>query len=219
VAAGALLTAWLVKDLAAKKASQIAQAAKDKLQRPGSSPTNPMFVSIVGSGSGGGTPGSPDTGDGKKGGKFGKLAGLGLGAAGGIAGSLAADALGRDTTAGKSADMLGMAATGAGMGAMFGPLGALAGGLIGGGYGAYKNFFDGPKMANGGIVTKPTVGMVGENEPEIVSPLRHIESLRTELETLNKQSAEMLKFMRDTAENTRRTTDATVALGGDLFKF
>jgi hypothetical protein len=115
--------------------------------------------------------------------------------------------------------MLGMAATGAGMGAMLGPLGALAGGLIGGGYGAYKNFFDGPKMANGGIVTKPTVGMVGENEPEIVSPLRHIESLRTELETLNKQSAEMLKFMRDTAENTRRTTDATVALGGDLFKF
>jgi hypothetical protein len=217
VAAGALLTAWLVKDLAVKKASDVAQAAKDKLQRPGSSPTNPLYAIIVGSGAG--SPGAPDTGDGKKGGKFGKLAGLGLGAAGGIAGSLAADALGRDTTAGKSADMLGMAATGAGMGAMFGPLGALAGGLIGGGYGAYKNFFDGPKMANGGIVTKPTVGMVGENEPEIVSPLRHIESLRTELETLNKQSAEMLKVMRDTAENTRRTTDATVALGGDLFKF
>jgi hypothetical protein len=219
IAAGALLTAWLVKDLAAKKASQIAQAAKDKLQRPGSSPTNPMFVSIVGGGGGGGGASAPDTGGGKTGSKFGKLGGVGLGLAGSIAGNLAADALGRDTTAGKSADMLGMAASGAGMGAMFGPLGALAGGLIGGGYGAYKNFFDGPKMANGGIVTKPTVGMVGENEPEIVSPLRHIESLRTELETLNKQSAEMLKFMRDTAENTRRTTDATVALGGDLFKF
>jgi hypothetical protein len=204
---------------AAKKASQIAQIAKDKLQRPGSSPTNPMFVSIVGGG-GGGTGGLYDLGnDGKKGGKFGKLGGVGLGLAGGIAGDLAADALGRDTTAGKTADVLGTAASWAGMGAMLGPWGALAGGVAGAGYGAYKNFFDGPKMANGGVVTQPTVGMVGENEPEIVSPLRHIESLRTELETLNKQSAEMLKFMRDTAENTRRTTDATVALSGDLFKF
>ena len=218
LAAGAALTAWLLKDLAVKKASEAAQAAKDKLQRPGSSPTNPMYVSVVGSVAGGGAPGAPDTG-GKKGGKFGKLGGLGLGMAGGIAGDLAADALGRDTTAGKTADVLGTAASWAGMGAMLGPWGALAGGVAGAGYGAYKNFFDGPKMANGGIVTKPTVGMVGENEPEIVSPLRHIESLRTELETLNKQSAEMLKFMRDTAENTRRTTDATVALGGDLFKF
>ena len=217
VIAGTALAAYLIKDLALKKAQDVAQIAKDKLQRPGSSPTNALYVKVVGSLPG--TGGTTDTGDGKKGGKFGKLGGLGLGMAGGLAGSLAADALGRDTTAGKSADVLGMAASGAGMGAMLGPWGALAGGLIGGGYGAYKNFFDGPKMANGGIVTKPTVGMVGENEPEIVSPLRHIESLRTELETLNKQSAEMLKFMRDTAENTRRTTDATVALGGDLFKF
>jgi hypothetical protein len=213
----AAFVAILAAATAAKKAQDIAQSTKDKVQTLGSSPTNALYVKVVGSVPG--TGGTTDTGDGKKGGKFGKLAGLGLGAAGGIAGSLAADALGRDTTAGKSADVLGMAATGAGMGAMLGPWGALAGGLIGGGYGAYKNFFDGPKMANGGIVTKPTVGMVGENEPEIVSPLRHIESLRTELETLNKQSAEMLKFMRDTAENTRRTTDATVALGGDLFKF
>jgi hypothetical protein len=213
----AAFVAILAAATAAKKAQDIAQAAKEKLQSPGSSIANPMYVKVVGSIADTGS--TTDTGDGKKGSKFGKLAGLGLGAAGGIAGSLAADALGRDTTAGKSADVLGMAATGAGMGAMLGPWGALAGGLIGGGYGAYKNFFDGPKMANGGVVTKPTVGMVGENEPEIVSPLRHIESLRTELETLNKQSAEMLKFMRDTAENTRRTTDATVALSGDLFKF
>jgi len=212
----ALLVAMLVKDAALRKAKEIAQSTKDKVQTLGSSPTNALYVKIVGS-----VPGvtGTDTSGGKTGGKFGKLGGLGLGMAGGLAGSMASEALGADTTAGKTADMLGMAATGAGMGAMLGPLGALAGGLIGGGYGAYKNFFDGPKMANGGIVTKPTVGMVGENEPEIVSPLRHIESLRTELETLNKQSAEMLKFMRDTAENTRRTTDATVALGGDLFKF
>lgn len=212
----AVLVAMLVKDAALRKAKEIAQSTKDKVQTLGSSPTNALYVKIVGS-----VPGvtGTDTGGGKTGGKFGKLGGLGLGMAGGLAGSMASEALGADTTAGKTADMLGMAATGAGMGAMLGPLGALAGGLIGGGYGAYKNFFDGPKMANGGIVTKPTVGMVGENEPEIVSPLRHIESLRTELETLNKQSAEMLKFMRDTAENTRRTTDATVALSGDLFKF
>jgi hypothetical protein len=221
LAVGALagFVALLTASTAAKKAQDIAQIAKDKLQTPGSSPTNPMYVVVVGGSAGGATPGTPDTGGGKKGGKFGRLGGVGLGLAGSIAGDLAADALGRDTTAGKGADMLGMAASGAGMGAMLGPWGALAGGLIGGGYGAYKNFFDGPKMANGGVVTKPTVGMVGENEPEIVSPLRHIESLRTELETLNKQSAEMLRFMRDTAENTRRNTDATVALGGDLFKF
>jgi hypothetical protein len=139
----ALLVAMLAKDAALRKAKELAQSTKDKLQRPGSSITNPMFVSIVGGGGGAGS--TPDTGGGKTGGKFGKLGGVGLGLAGSIAGNLAADALGRDTTAGKSADMLGMAASGAGMGAMFGPLGALAGGLIGGGYGAYKNFFDGPK--------------------------------------------------------------------------
>jgi hypothetical protein len=187
------------------------------LGKLGSSPTNPMFVKVIGSIT---APGS-SSGGGSKGGKgIGKLGGLGLGLAGGIAGDMAADALGRDTTAGKTADVLGTAASFAGMGAMLGPLGALAGGLAGAGYGAYKNFFsDAPKMANGGVVTQPTMVQAGEAGSEAIVPLHHLESLKTELQTLNNQTIEMLKHMRGIDDNTRRTFDATKSLKGDLFKF
>jgi hypothetical protein len=236
VAAGALLTAWLLKDMAAKKAKEAASAMKDKLQSPGSSIGKPLYVYVInnridkkgggtgagGGGSGGTGGGGPaDSGSGKKGGKgIGKLGGLGLGMVGGLAGDYAADALGRDTTAGKSADVLGTAASWAGMGAMLGPWGALAGGVAGAGYGAYKNFFsDTPKMANGGVVTQPTMVQAGEAGSEAIVPLYHLENLRTELRTLNTQSAEMLRYMKETADYTRQTVDAAKALNGDLFKF
>jgi len=163
--------------------------------------------------------GTPDTSDGKKGGKFGKLKGLGLGLAGGIAGDLAADYFGRDSTAGKTADTLGTAASWAGMGAMLGPMGALAGGVAGAGYGAYQNFFGEKKAADGAVVSNPTNITAGEAGPEIISPIKYFNNLQSELETLNKQTMEMIRYMKETAEYTRRTHDATKSLGGDLFKF
>ena len=51
--------------------------------------------------------------------------------------------------AGKAVSTLGMAATGAGMGMMFGPWGAAIGGLAGLGYGAWKNY----KAEDGGEVS------------------------------------------------------------------
>jgi len=166
---------------------------------------------------------------GGKGKGLGKIAkGVGLGVVGSVAGDYAADYFGRDTAAGKTSDILGTAAGWAGMGAVLGPMGALAGGLAGAGYGAYKNFFANdkqqqeqstPKMANGGIVTSRKDVTVAENEPEAILPLRHLETLRTELQTLNKQNAEILRYIRETADNTKNTVDATKALSGDLFRF
>jgi hypothetical protein len=49
--------------------------------------------------------------------------------------------------------------------------------------------------------------------------LKGLELLKTELQTLNKQSAEMLRYLRETAEYAKRNVDATSSLGGDLFKF
>jgi hypothetical protein len=113
-------------------------------------------------------------------------------------------------------------ATYGGMGAMLGPWGALAGAIGGGAYGLYKNWdklLGEKKMANGGIVTQPTNILAGEAGSEAIIPLRHLESLRTELETLNKQTAEMIRHIRETAENTKRTVDATKSLNRDLFNF
>ncbi len=231
------LTLWKTKELATEKAKAVTDKVKEGASgmRRGYTSATPLYVQIVkgipipetsgpdrgdkGGKGGGGSSSPSDTGDAKKGGKFGKLGGLGLGLAGGLAGDMAADALGRDTTGGKLADVAGTAATFAGMGAMLGPLGALAGGVAGAGYGAYKNFFGGPKMADGGIVSKPTVGTVGENEPEIVSPIKYFNNLQTELETLNKQTADMIRYLKETAEYSRRNVDATKSLSGDLFKF
>ena len=47
----------------------------------------------------------------------------------------------RDSGAGKAMGIGSMAMKGAGMGAMLGPWGMLAGGLIGAGYGAYDEYF------------------------------------------------------------------------------
>jgi len=195
---------------------------------PGSSPANPLFVSIVpGDVSsilagmmGGGGPSLPSSGGGGGGGKFklGKLGGLGLGMVGGMAGDLAADYFGRDSTAGKTADMLGTAASFAGMGAMLGPLGAALGGVAGLGYGAYKNFFADkpPEMAAGGVITRPTAVMAGEAGKEAIIPLSD-ENALPGINELNKTMNEILRYMKDTAENTKKNAEATQALSGDLF--
>jgi hypothetical protein len=229
------LTLWKTKELVAEKAKAVTDKVKEGAggMRRGYTAATPLYVQIVrgamipetggpdnkGSKGGGGSPGTPDTGDGKKGGKFGKLGGLGLGLAGGLAGDMAADALGRDTTGGKLADVAGTAASWAGMGAMLGPWGALAGGVAGAGYGAYKNFFDTPKAANGAIVESATQVIAGEKEPELIAPIKYFNNLQTELETLNKQTADMIRYVKETAEYSRRNVDATRSLSGDLFKF
>jgi hypothetical protein len=82
---------------------------------------------------------------GKIGGKFGPMGGMGLGLLGGGLG-MGADALrgGMDdpySTGGKLLGIGGKAAEWAGMGAMFGPWGALIGGLAGAGKGIYDEYF------------------------------------------------------------------------------
>lgn len=65
------------------------------------------------------------------------------------------------------------ALTGASMGMMFGLPGALIGGALGLGYGLLTS--DAPKLASGGIVTKPTLAHVGEGgQPEAVIPLNQL---------------------------------------------
>ena len=253
IAAAAALALWKGKELIAEKLA----AAKDKATSaiskakgmvPGSTPMNPLFVTIVkgpgGAGSGG-TPDLPDkskpdttkpsTGGGKAS-KLGKLANAAKGGVGGLAGGLVLDYAadkaresGNEKTA-AGLDIGSSALSGAGMGAMVGSIvpgvgtviGGAVGGLVGGAYGAYQNWggLTGKKpMADGGIVDRPTNALVGEAGPEIVSPIKYFENLQTELVTLNKQTVEMLRFLKETAEQTRNTAEATKGLSGDLFKF
>jgi hypothetical protein len=132
-------------------------------------------------------------------------------------------------TGGGVAGGLAGAAAGAAIGSVVPVIGTVIGGLIGGALGSYgggalgKKAADAvtsaPKLADGGIITTPTLATVGESGPEIVSPLKHFESLQSELSTLNKQTTEVLRYLKETAEYTRKTHDATRSLGGDLFKF
>ena len=49
--------------------------------------------------------------------------------------------------------------------------------------------------------------------------MSNIESLVKEIETLNKNTIEMLKQLKEIADHTRQGVSATKSLGGDLFKF
>lgn len=130
----------------------------------------------------------------------------------------------------------GGATAGALIGSAVPVIGTLIGGLIGGAIGAYGGGWAGkaageglmgggaksvpkPQLADGGIVSTPTTVLAGEAGPEAILPLKHLETLKIELQTLNKQTAEMLRYLKETADYTRRTVDATRSLGGDLFKF
>ena len=247
------LVLWKSKELIAEKLAMAKDKASSAISKakgmvPGSTPLNPLFVTIVkgpgGAGSGG-TPDLPDkskpdttkpsTGGGKAS-KLGKLANAAKGGVGGLAGGLVLDYAadkaresGNEKTA-AGLDIGSSALSGAGMGAMVGSIvpgvgtviGGAVGGLVGGAYGAYQNWggLTGKKpMADGGIVDRPTNALVGEAGPEIVSPIKYFENLQTELVTLNKQTVEMLRFLKETAEQTRNTAEATKGLSGDLFKF
>jgi len=242
------LSLWKTRELAMEKAKAVSDKVKEAGNaaaslRRGYSPSMPLYVQIVkglpipetkgaddkspkGGPKDSNKPTQPSDGPEKKSGKFGKLAG----GIGGIAGGFALDYLGekaRESGNEKTAaglDVGSAALTGAGMGAFLGPLGAAVGGLAGGAYGAYKNWDtltgkDQKKMADGGIVSGPTNALIGEDGPEIVSPIKYFNNLQTELETLNKQTADMIRYLKETAEYSRRNVDATKSLSGDLFKF
>jgi hypothetical protein len=174
--------------------------------------------------------------------KMGAMAKGITGGVGGILGGFALDAASKkleESGNEKAAAGVGVAsdvATYAGMGATLGSVvpglgtaaGAIIGGVGGGAYSLYKNWGkltgekpeeEKPKMADGGVVTKPTEVLAGEAGPEAIIPLKQFESLRVELEMLNKQSAEMIKYLKETADYTKRNVDATKSLNGDLFKF
>ena len=78
---------------------------------------------------------------------------------------------------------------------------------------------DPKKMADGGIVTSPTNIIAGDAGPEGIIPMQHFETLKTEMQTLNKQTEEVLKYLRDIADHTGQGVSATKSLSGDLFKF
>jgi hypothetical protein len=50
------------------------------------------------------------------------------------------------------------------------------------------------------------------------SNVRALESLAEELKSLNRQTAEMIKYLRENVDYSKRTMDATIALNGDFFK-
>ena len=76
---------------------------------------------------------------------------------------------------------------------------------------------DRPQLADGGIVTRATAITAGESGPEAIIPLAKFEKLQTELATLNTSMREVVRYMKDTADNTKKNIDATRALNGNLF--
>jgi len=115
--------------------------------------------------------------------------GLGLGLAGSVAGSLAADALGTDTNAGKTASTLGtvagFAGTGAAIGSAFGGVGAIPGAIIGGtvglGYGIYDNWFNDKNKPEPESDVNRQLGLMVEKLDQILTETR---KSRIELEQM-----------------------------------
>lgn len=132
-------------------------------------------------------------------------------------------------TGGGMAGGIAGAAAGAAIGSVVPVIGTLIGGLIGGALGAYggsslgKSAADAltgqKKAADGLMVNTPTSILAGEAGPEVVAPTKHFENLQNELQTLNKQTAEVIMYLKETAEYSRRNNDSIRNLGGDLFKF
>jgi hypothetical protein len=135
------------------------------------------------------------SGLGKWGSRLGGIAGKapGIGMAFGIAGDVAADVLGRESTWGKWADVIGstagMAGTGAALGSLglgFGAIpGAIGGGLAGFGSSVYKNFFSDSAGSMSSEVT--TQASSGDN-PILKAQLASIEQQKK----TNDQMSEMI---------------------------
>lgn len=211
--AGLAFLAWKKLELARAQAGQIPTG--------GSGGAGGLGGSGIGKGLGGKLAGSV------KGGVGGLVGGLALGAAADYAASN-----GMEKT-GAGLDIASQAATFAGTGAMLGSIvpglgTAIGGGLgavAGGAYGLYQNWgklfgeSGQKKAADGLMVNTPTSILAGEAGPEIIAPTRHFENLQNELQTLNKQTAEMLRYIKETSESARNNVEATKNLAGDLFKF
>ena len=180
-------------------------------------------------------PGKPGLGSkllgGLKGGVGGLLGGLALGAAA----DYAAEKGHEKTAAGLEVGQT--AANWAGMGAMVGSVipgagtmvGGAIGGLAGGAYGLWQNrgkFFgnkDNPaekklleeQSKNLPPMTDEAQKFVAESN---MMPGMGAESGADPFATLNKHMADVVRYTKETAENSRRTVDAVKAMGGDLFK-
>lgn len=191
-----------------------------------------MIVQDISGGLGKGGAGPGPTGG--LGGKLMKGAkGLGIGAVLGLGADFAADMLGRETAAGASADVLGSAASMAGTGAMVGSIipglgtaiGAGIGGLAGGAYGLYQNW--GTIFGSGAKpIPKPAMPEKSAVEAEIsekalslpgITIADPMEKMAAQLERLNTQTLEMIRYLRETAEQARRNVEATRSLNGNLF--
>jgi len=173
---GALLFKSLKEGLGFGKGGRGAPGAPDVDKSRGKTPGTDR-----GAGKGpGGAPaesgGSAGGGKGLLGNLKGGLKGLGIGAVLGVGGSLAADALGRDTRAGATADTLGTTASFAGTGALIGSIipgvgtaiGGVIGGLVGATVGIYENgttMFEGlgTQMSSIWTGTKDTVASWGDS--------------------------------------------------------
>lgn len=202
IAVGALTAAFV-----AYKVKMAVQAAKAVTR---GTAANPMIVKDIGGKSG-------------KAGKFGKLRKL-AGGVGGVLGGLALGAASEYATekgyekTGAGLDIGSSALTGAGMGAMLGPVGAAVGGALGGAYGLYQNW--GKLFGGGGksVATPAAAAAASSSSEPAVSPVADpIENLTMQLQRLNTQTAEMVRYLKETAEQTRRNVDATRQLSGNLF--
>jgi len=179
-------------------------------------------------------------------GRFAGLAKGLAGGVGGILGGLAlssasdyAKEKGMEKT-GAGLDIASKAATFAGTGAMLGSvvpgLGTVVGGglgaLAGGAYGLYQNFGslfgnkkpEGKPMTDAAENFKATMSTEEmkrqtsqselDNKKSEKSPM---EVMQTEIQALNKNIAEMLKYTKDMTENTKRTMDGIGKLNPNLF--
>jgi hypothetical protein len=208
-----------------------------KLGTPGA----PMIVQDVSGASGGSTKNTKGTKDTKGPSKMG---GLVKGLAGGVGGVLGGLALGAASNyakekgmekTGAGLDIGSSALTGAGTGAMLGSIvpgvgtaiGGALGGLAGGAYGLYQNFGTlfggkGNDLAKPGAAAEVNAAAMGL--PPVTDGSRSmlpfedpIEKLVIHMERLNIQTSDMVRYLKETAEQTRRTVDATKQLSGNLF--
>jgi hypothetical protein len=236
VAVGLVVAGFTVLKVAQAVAAarELARTGGRKLGTPGA----PMIVQDVSGAAGGST---TDT-KGTKG--TSKMGGLVKGLAGGVGGVLGGLALGAASNYAKEKGMektsagldIGSSAlTGAGTGAMLGSIvpgvgtaiGGALGGLAGGAYGLYQNFgtlFGGKgnqlaKPSAAEEVTAAAMGLpsVTDGSQSLLTVESPIEKLVNHMERLNIQTSDMVRYLKETAENTRRNVEATKQLSGNLF--
>ena len=76
------------------------------------------------------------------------------------------------------------------------------------------------KMGFSNIISKVTGGSTAETPvtgSQIINQSADLNAMAAEMKRLNNVSTEMLKNIREIAENTKRNVDATKSLNGNLF--